>query len=244
MNSLFFGVIGCCLRVPTITRIMSKRRYKEYLRDDTATIPRTTCWRNKQRARFGDVQNMDSNNSVKPAGTNRNDETVQQFDYLSDKEDEILPDDLNTSFYSFEENEENSGDDDDEKEFQSEEAMLIGCNQPIYEGADLTSNQSLLLLMSFILKHQLTDDAVNDFLTIMNLHLPNVVPESKYLFCKKFNYQAFQQHYFCGDCTFYFGTSDQCDSDIQCSCQSPKGIEIAKRINGFSHTGVLNLNLS
>ena len=29
--------------------------------------------------------------------------------------------------------------------------------------------------MSFILKHQLTDDAVNDFLTIMNLHLPNVV---------------------------------------------------------------------
>ena len=76
MNSLFFGVIGCCLRVPTITSIMSKRRYKEYLRDDTATIPRTTCWRNKQRARFGDVQNIDSNNFVEPAATNRNDETV------------------------------------------------------------------------------------------------------------------------------------------------------------------------
>ncbi len=96
------------------------------------------------------------------------------------------------------------------------------------EGADLTSNQSLLLMMSFILKHQLTDDAVNDFLTIMNLHLPNVVPESKYLFYKKFNYQAFDRHYFCGDCTFYFGTNDQCDPDIQCSCPTPKGIETAK----------------
>ena len=83
-------------------------------------------------------------------------------------------------------------------------------------------------MMSFILKHQLTDDAVNDFLTIMNLHLPNVVPESKYLFYKKFNYQAFDRHYFCGDCTFYFGTNDQCDPDIQCSCPTPKGIETAK----------------
>ena len=87
--------------------------------------------------------------------------------------------------------------------------------------------------MSFTLKHQLTDDAVNDFLTIMNLHLLNVVPESKYLFYKKFNYQAFHRHYFCGDCTFYFGTSDQCNSDIQCSCQTPKSIEIAKENKWF-----------
>lgn len=41
---------------------------------------------------------------------------------------------------------------------------FVSCgNQPIYEGADLTHNQSLLLLMSFVLKHQLTDEALNDF---------------------------------------------------------------------------------
>ena len=63
----------------------------------------------------------------------------------------------------------------------------------------------------------------------MNLHSPNVVPESKYFFYKKFNYQAFDRHYFCGACTFYFGTSDQCDPNIQCSCQTSKHIKHAQK---------------
>ena len=68
---------------------------------------------------------------MEPAATNRDDEVVQQFDYLSDSEDQILPEYLNTSFdsdhecsnecnysyqsseNSFEQNEENSNDDDD-----------------------------------------------------------------------------------------------------------------------------------
>ena len=227
---------------------MSKRRYKEYLWGDTAKIPRTTCWRSKQHAELENGGNINNNNHVETATTDISEnETVTQFDYSSGGEGGLEPapfylnsdvasDDeyLNDSDYSDESSHstflqsdnESSSDENDEEVLTN----LIGYNQPIYEGANLTSNQSLLLLMSFILKHQLTDDAVNDFLTIMNLHLPNVVPESKYLFYKKFNYQAFDRHYFCGDCTFYFGgTSDQCDPDLQCSCRTSKRIEDAQK---------------
>ena len=66
--------------------------------------------------------------------------------------------------------------------------FLNGRNRPIYKDVVLTHNQSLVLLMSFVMKHQLTDEALSDFLKIMNLHLPNVVPKTKYLFYKKFNH--------------------------------------------------------
>jgi hypothetical protein len=229
---------------------MSKRRYKEYLRDDTALIPRTTRWRNENYGEFEDERNNDYDN---PSATSE-DETVVEFNYPSSGEDdfninETTPSDTNSvsnsdidydcgnqsdlndessDIFQQSSGESSSDDGDDEEEEIQDVANSIGGNQPIFEGANLTGNQSLLLLMSFILKHQLTDNAVNDFLTIMNMHLPNVVPESKYLFYKKFNFQSFVRHYFCGDCTFYFGPSDQCDADIQCSCLISKSIETAK----------------
>ncbi len=107
-------------------------------------------------------------------------------------------------------------------------SFVSGGSDPIYKDADLTHNQSLLLLMAFVIKHQLTDQALNDFLTIMNMHLPTVVPETKYLFYKKFNHQAFTRHYFCGDCTFYFGPSEKCDADKVCQCHVPKSVDAAK----------------
>ena len=106
--------------------------------------------------------------------------------------------------------------------------FVNGGDEPIYEGADLTHNQSLVLLMSFVLKHQLTDQALGDFLTIMNMHLPNVVPETKYLFYKKFNHQRFVRHYFCDECFFYFGPNNKCGEDEVCSCHVPKNLESAK----------------
>ena len=111
-----------------------------------------------------------------------------------------------------------------------------GGTQLIYEGAELTHNQSLVLLMSFVLKHKLTDQALGDFLTIMNMHLPNVVPQTKYLFYKKFNHQTFVHHYFCEECFFYFGPSSSCNKDKVCLCHQPKDLESAKcRKSYFSY---------
>ena len=103
---------------------------------------------------------------------------------------------------------------------------------PIYEGADLTQNQSLLLLISFVLKQQLTDHALSDL-------LPNVISlETKYLFFKKFLHQKFVRHYFCEDCTFDYGANDQCDANKTCSCNVPQNVESAKIRKSFFPIGL------
>ena len=54
-------------------------------------------------------------------------------------------------------------------------------NNPIYPGAGITRSQSLLLVMSFVLRHGLSDEALDDLLSLLNLHSPDSVPKSKYL---------------------------------------------------------------
>ena len=43
---------------------------------------------------------------------------------------------------------------------------------PLYEGARISLGISLMLLMSFAIKHSLTDSAVRDLLQVLNLHCP------------------------------------------------------------------------
>jgi hypothetical protein len=157
---------------------MSKRRYKEYLRDDTALIPRTTRWRNENYGEFEDERNNDYDNPSATSDTSE-DETVVEFNYPSSGEDdfninETTPSDTNSvsnsdidydcgnqsdlndessDIFQQSSGESSSNDDDEEEEIQ-DVANSIGGNQPM-EGANLTGNRSLLLLMSFILKHQL-----------------------------------------------------------------------------------------
>ena len=57
-------------------------------------------------------------------------------------------------------------------------------DDPIYPGATVTSAQSMLLLVAFLLRHNLTDSSLTDLLEILNLFLPNVFPPSKYKFYK------------------------------------------------------------
>ena len=70
---------------------MSKRRYKEYLWDDTAKIPRTTCCRSKQHAELENGGNI-NNNHVETAITDISEnERVTQFEYSSSGEGELEP---------------------------------------------------------------------------------------------------------------------------------------------------------
>ena len=48
----------------------------------------------------------------------------------------------------------------------------------------MTCAQIILLLVAFLLKHNLTDAALVDLLGILNVVLPNVFPPSKYKFYK------------------------------------------------------------
>lgn len=64
--------------------------------------------------------------------------------------------------------------------------MEDGGDSPVYPGAAITKNQSLLLILSYILRHKLTDVALNDLLLLLNTLFPGIAPTSKYRFYKAF----------------------------------------------------------
>ena len=89
----------------------------------------------------------------------------------------------------------------------------------LYPGAPLTKGQSLLLLMSYVLRHNLTGIALEHLLKIFNEHFPGLVPESMYLFNKAYGaYGHYEPHFYCSLCFMYMGTREK--SPTQCAaCQ-------------------------
>lgn len=77
----------------------------------------------------------------------------------------------------------------------------------LYSGAPITSNSSVVLLLSFVFKHKLTRKAFNDLLAVIEAHCPR--PNN----CKTTVNNLFQflsrakgnvvKHYFCGFCKAY-----------------------------------------
>ena len=59
-------------------------------------------------------------------------------------------------------------------------------NDPIYPGSNVTKSQSLLLILCFLLRHKLTDVALEDLLLLFNTFFPDTVPATKYKFYKSF----------------------------------------------------------
>ncbi|KAI4897422.1 hypothetical protein NFI96_009343, partial [Prochilodus magdalenae] len=59
-------------------------------------------------------------------------------------------------------------------------------DDPVYPGAPLTKGQSLLLLMSYVLRHNLTGVALQHLLNIFNEHFPGLMPATLYLFDKAY----------------------------------------------------------
>ena len=62
--------------------------------------------------------------------------------------------------------------------------ILQGVEETLYPGSNVTKRQSLLLILSFFLRHCLTDAALEDLLLLLNVLLPNTVPATKYKFYK------------------------------------------------------------
>ncbi|XP_034049086.1 uncharacterized protein LOC117530302 isoform X2 [Thalassophryne amazonica] len=111
-----------------------------------------------------------------------------------------------------------SGGDDEDDDFQhgdGEEGnepddnyqgfSLEDGNLPIYPDAPITKSQSLLLIVSYVLRHGLSDSALDDLLSLMNIHCPNSVPTSKYLLYKSVEDSMYEVHYYCMECTAYLG---------------------------------------
>ena len=89
----------------------------------------------------------------------------------------------------------------------SNEAALL-----LYEGAPLTSSASNILVMQFKVRHNLTDQSLEDLLRLLQLHCPkpNHVPNSLYHFKKFFRESRYQikYHYYCSKCLQGVTSSD------------------------------------
>ncbi len=84
-------------------------------------------------------------------------------------------------------------------------------NDKIYNGLQCTRGQLLSLLIAFYLRHKLTKIALQDLLTLINVAVPNAVPDTKY-FLERYFFKGsslVEEHYYCPKCGNYFGLYDK-----------------------------------
>ncbi|XP_076851814.1 uncharacterized protein LOC143508558 [Brachyhypopomus gauderio] len=103
----------------------------------------------------------------------------------------------------------------DQQEIPKSKTDPLDGDDLAYPGAPLTKGQSLLLLMSYVLRHNLTSVALEHLLKIFNEHLPGMAPVTTYLFHKAYGqYGNYQPHFYCPACGNYLGDNT---SELQCS---------------------------
>ena len=73
-----------------------------------------------------------------------------------------------------------------------------GVEETLYPGSNVTKSQSLLLILSFLLRHDLTDVALEDLLLLLNTFFPNTVPATKHRFYKSFAVEEYEVIIVCG----------------------------------------------
>ena len=100
---------------------------------------------------------------------------------------------------------ESVGDDSDE---EVERAECLN-DEPLYDGSRLTVLTSILLITTFVMRHGLTGECIQDLLMLIELHClsENICCTSSKLFCKYFAdaKAPIQKHYYCAKCNSYMG---------------------------------------
>lgn len=78
-------------------------------------------------------------------------------------------------------------------------------NQPSYSGAPITVNESMLMILTLFVKHNLTKTCLADIISLINLHsiADNLIQNSLYKFTEYFDInldETFQKHFYCSTC--------------------------------------------
>ncbi|XP_029162383.1 uncharacterized protein LOC114933966 isoform X1 [Nylanderia fulva] len=166
---------------------------------------------------IANLDNIDDSNS-----------SVQEIDDSDQQSDTSISDDNNdydsieehksSSVSDFNEGSENFESDQDEENFEDENINVekrcpnhdVQCRQVLYEGCDLTKEESVLLIMSVALRHHFTDAALQSFIQTIDCHLPRTCHGSKYLFCKSVPKQTYHVYYFCPQCILILHVDNDC----------------------------------
>lgn len=73
---------------------------------------------------------------------------------------------------------------------------------PLYQGAYISKEEAHLLLFNFVIRHHLTDIALEHLIQLIDILLPRPAFRSKYFFLKQFGSETFvRKIYYCPNCT-------------------------------------------
>ncbi len=162
---------------------MSRRKrgpYNRYLTDPTAIVPRQTRhgWRKRSRLEsdLADIEPIDPTH-IAPT-------TVSVPGAFADVgEDgsvvEVVPDpttDLITAEREFTVENEGGGAEELEASDDDESDVQSSCTPLLYEGAQISEEMGVGLLLSMATRHRLTMSALGDLLKLITMHLPSGVP--------------------------------------------------------------------
>ena len=106
------------------------------------------------------------------------------------------------------------GDDDAAEDMEEGEQSKPDGNQPLYAGAMITLMESMLLILTYSMKHQLTGVALADLLVLISVHClaPNLCKTTLYLFKKFFKdvRKPLTFHKFCSKCSYLLNEQVEC----------------------------------
>lgn len=79
--------------------------------------------------------------------------------------------------------------------------LIFQERETLYNGCNITREESELLILNYNIRRSLTDLALEDLLDLINCHLPTPLYKSKYTFLKQFESQiSIETHYYCPQC--------------------------------------------
>jgi len=94
--------------------------------------------------------------------------------------------------------------------------------------------------MSYVLRHNLTEVALQDLLTMFNEHFPGLVPATSYLFHKAYGqFGQYVPHFYCINCESYLGATETAPQNCS-SCEAKFDAE--KNLRAGSYFLVLSLS--
>ena len=109
--------------------------------------------------------------------------------------------------------------------------LLSSRDTPLYAGSPVTFSVSLLLIITFAMRHNLSGLALADFLMLVNVHLvvPNCFAKSTAVLNRFFRQlkKPIEYHYYCCSCYQYIGLKKtSCCSNKYCLAEfTKKGAE-------------------
>lgn len=89
---------------------------------------------------------------------------------------------------------------------EDEEDMDLNADQPLYDGASINIRESMLLILTLLINHNLTMTCMEDIIRVIQLHCPNqnLVKNSLFKFRKFFNLEEdndiTHKHFYCTTC--------------------------------------------